>query len=85
MDVYKETKHFSVIIFSVLLIFQASTSFAKETSFQEKSRAFTIKIDGKKFPEKIPMANLFVTMLNQLGKPVEKFADSTGDLADILV
>jgi hypothetical protein len=38
-----------------------------------------------KFPEKIPMANLFVTMLNQLGNPVEKFADSTGDLTDILI
>lgn len=38
-----------------------------------------------KLSDKIPMANLFVTMLDRLRIPVESFADSTGDLPDILV
>ena len=38
-----------------------------------------------KCDEKIPMSNLFVTLLNQLGAPTEKFADSTGGISEILV
>ena len=34
--------------------------------------------------KKVPMANLFVTMLNALDVPVEKFADSTGSLTELL-
>ena len=34
---------------------------------------------------KKPLANLFVSMLNAVDAPVEKFADSTGELTDILV
>jgi hypothetical protein len=34
--------------------------------------------------EKVPLANLFVTMLNALDVPVEKFADSTGSMTEIL-
>jgi hypothetical protein len=30
------------------------------------------------------MSNLFVTMLNQLGVPCEQFADSTGDIGELL-
>ena len=33
--------------------------------------------------EDIPLANLFVTMLNRLGVKTSKFADSTGTLADV--
>jgi hypothetical protein len=33
---------------------------------------------------KKPLANLFVSMLNAVGAPVDKFADSTGDLTEIL-
>jgi hypothetical protein len=33
--------------------------------------------------KKVPMANLFVTMLNAVDVPVEKFADSTGPLKDL--
>lgn len=38
-----------------------------------------------KFSEKIPLSNMFVTMLNTLGAPTKKFADNTGELTDILV
>lgn len=37
-----------------------------------------------KFNEKTPLANMYVTMLNSLGVPTKKFADSTGELTDIL-
>lgn len=33
-----------------------------------------------KFGEKVPMANLFVSMLQALGVPADRFADSTGTL-----
>lgn len=38
-----------------------------------------------KFPEKIPLSNMYTTMLNTLGVPTKKFADNTGELTDILV
>ena len=34
--------------------------------------------------KKVPLANLFVTMLNSVDVPVEKFADSTGSLSELL-
>ncbi|MGB0739860.1 MAG: DUF1552 domain-containing protein [Planctomycetaceae bacterium] len=37
-----------------------------------------------RFSEDIPMSNLFVTMLNQLGMPCEAFADSTGGISELL-
>ena len=37
-----------------------------------------------KFDAAIPMSNLFVTLLNQMGIPCEQFADSTGPLTEIL-
>ena len=33
---------------------------------------------------KKPLANLFVSMLNAVGAPVDKFADSTGELTELL-
>lgn len=38
-----------------------------------------------KFDEKIPLSNMFTTMLNTLDVPTKKFSDSTGELTDILV
>ncbi|MEM8665879.1 MAG: DUF1552 domain-containing protein [Planctomycetota bacterium] len=35
--------------------------------------------------EKVPLANLFVTMLNALDVPVDRFADSTGNMSQLLV
>ncbi|MEM7477297.1 MAG: DUF1552 domain-containing protein, partial [Planctomycetota bacterium] len=32
---------------------------------------------------KVPLANLFVSMLNALNVPVEKFADSTGEMSEL--
>ena len=37
-----------------------------------------------RFEEKTPLANLFVTMLDRLGTPVESFADSTGEMSELL-
>jgi hypothetical protein len=37
-----------------------------------------------KFSDKIPMANLFVTMLNQAGIESPNFADSTGELNELI-
>lgn len=34
--------------------------------------------------KKVPLANLFVTMLNAIDVPVEKFADSTGAMSEVL-
>ena len=34
--------------------------------------------------KKVPMANLFVSMLNAVDVPVDKFADSTGEMTEIL-
>jgi len=34
---------------------------------------------------KVPLSNLFVSMLNQLDVPVERFADSTGEMSEVLV
>ena len=36
-----------------------------------------------KYSEKVPMSNLFVTMLNRLGVDSESFADSTGDITEV--
>ncbi len=38
----------------------------------------------RQFTENIPLANLFVTMLDRLGIPVEQFADSTGEMSELL-
>ncbi len=36
------------------------------------------------FPEDTPAANLWMSMLNAFGTPVERFADSTGVLPGVL-
>jgi hypothetical protein len=36
------------------------------------------------FPEDSPLANLYVSMLDAFGSPVERFADSTGPLAGLM-
>ena len=38
-----------------------------------------------KFPEHVPLSNLFVTMLNRVGVPTESFVDSTGELSEVTV
>jgi hypothetical protein len=37
------------------------------------------------FAEDSPVSNLYVAMLDAFGAPVERFADSTGPLAGLLV
>ena len=37
-----------------------------------------------RFGEETPLANLYVTMLDRLGVPVESFADSTGEMSEVL-
>ncbi len=37
-----------------------------------------------RFGEKTPLANVFVTMLDRLGVPVESFSDSTGEMSELL-
>jgi len=37
-----------------------------------------------RFGAEIPMSNLLVTMLNRTGIECEKFADSTGELKEVL-
>jgi hypothetical protein len=37
------------------------------------------------FTEDTPMANLYVSILDAFGAPVERFADSTGPLPGVLV
>ena len=36
-----------------------------------------------KYAKETPMANLYVSMLDRLGAPVERFGDSTGKLENI--
>ena len=36
------------------------------------------------FDESVPMSNLLLTLLQQLGTPVDRFSDSTGTIAEIL-
>ncbi len=38
-----------------------------------------------KFSDQVPMSNLFVTMLNSAGVPCASFADSTGELTELMV
>ena len=38
-----------------------------------------------KYPAETPMANLFVTMLDRMGVPVEKIGDSTGEIGYLTV
>ena len=33
--------------------------------------------------KKVPLANLFVSMLNAVDVPVKKFADSTGEMTEL--
>ena len=37
-----------------------------------------------KFTQATPLANLFTTMLHRLDVPVQKFADSTGEMSEVL-
>jgi len=37
-----------------------------------------------KFTDETPLSNLFVTALDRLGVPVERFADSTGEMSELL-
>ncbi len=37
-----------------------------------------------RYDEKTPLSNLFVTMLDRLGVPVESFADSSGEMSELL-
>jgi hypothetical protein len=37
-----------------------------------------------RFSDQVPMSNLFVTMLNSAGVPCDAFADSTGELTELL-
>ncbi|MEQ8787258.1 MAG: DUF1552 domain-containing protein [Pirellulaceae bacterium] len=37
-----------------------------------------------RFDEKTPLANLFVTLLDRLNVPVDAFADSTGEMSELL-
>jgi len=36
------------------------------------------------YSEDVPLSNLFVTISNQLGQPVDHFADSTADITDVI-
>lgn len=36
------------------------------------------------YSDDIPLSNLFLTIANQLGRPTEKFADSTADITEVL-
>ena len=38
----------------------------------------------RRFGADVPLSNLFVTMLDRLGIPVEQFADSTGEMSELL-
>jgi hypothetical protein len=38
-----------------------------------------------KYTDDTPLANLYVSMLDAFGAPVERFADSTGPLPGVLV
>ena len=37
-----------------------------------------------RFGEDTPLANLFVTMLDRIGVPVDTFADSTGEMSEVI-
>lgn len=37
-----------------------------------------------RFGEEVPLSNLFVTMMNRLGRPTGSFADSTGELTEVV-
>lgn len=39
----------------------------------------------RKYNEDVPLANLFVTMLNRMDVPTESFKDSTGELSDLVI
>lgn len=41
-------------------------------------------LHGFEGDKKVPLANLFVSMLNAVDVPVEKFADSTGEMTEVL-
>jgi len=36
------------------------------------------------YSDDVPLSNLFVTITNQLGRPTDQFADSTGDITEVL-
>ena len=38
----------------------------------------------QRFGSNVPLSNLFVTMLDRLNVPVESFADSTGEMSELL-
>jgi len=38
----------------------------------------------RRYDEKTPLSNLFVTLLDRLGAPVKRFSDSTAELSDLL-
>jgi len=71
------------------------TLFGSATSTTHNARNYPLVLSGgiklglqhgafHKFTEATPLSNLFVTMLDKLQAPFETFADSTGELSEII-
>ena len=37
-----------------------------------------------RFDADVPLSNLFVTMMNRLGMPTQKFVDSSGEMTELI-
>lgn len=70
--------------------------FGSGTSTEHNPRNFPLVLAGgdnlglkhgahQTFDESIPMSNLLLTLLQQLGTPIDSFADSTGNIPELLV
>ena len=68
--------------------------FGSATSTTHNARNYPLVLAGgsqlglkhgeyRRYTEATPLSNLFVTILNRLGRPIEKFADSTGSLSEL--
>lgn len=65
------------------------------TSTEHNTRNFPLVLAGgsniglkhgeyRQFDESVPMSNLLLTLLQQLGTPIDRFSDSTGTIPEIL-
>ena len=77
------------------LLDQTMVLFGSATSTTHKARNYPLVLAGgsnlglkhgsfHKFTESTPLSNLFVTMLDRLQVPTNSFADSTGEMSELI-
>jgi hypothetical protein len=64
-----------------MLLTEPFALFEKDDDDAPGPRPFLTRMRHLRYPKGTPLANLGLTLLDKLGVPLERFGDSTGELA----